>query len=232
MIAGQSNAVGTAKIDPADPMASSFPIPTRQWWYTGDKVDPLPWHEEPLGELAPRVEDGFHKHGPELTLGRALEAAEPGEWAVLKVAVGGTNLVNHWRVDGAYPSDECLSDQASDRIAAMTADLALEVAAVVWIQGEADASSEPAASAYAANLTQLVERWRSRHGAFRLVIDRLSSQNTYPYQDILRDQETQAVATIPDAAMVDVDDLPMVAPHFTSAGYLELGDRLSAAVLR
>jgi hypothetical protein len=240
VVAGQSNAVGTASTklitirpEVADPYdAVSF----RQWWHTGDKTDPLTWSVVPPGPLAPRDDGGVRKFSVELSLMRDLDAARPGQWVGAKVAVGGTSLYTHWKVDGGYPAAENLYHQMVDDIDATLADTGAILDTIVWIQGGEDALEPYSANAYAANVTDFIQALREHFGASwsgRFVFDKLSVRSSLPYQDIVRAQQAQVAADVPNVAMVDADDLDMpYPPHYGADSYVTLGDRFAVEILR
>lgn len=242
VVAGQSNAVGTASIKfitERPEVAEPYPAVTfRQWWHTGDKTDPMPWNIVPPGPLAPRVEDtGVRKFSVELSMLRDLDAARPGQWEGAKVAVGGTSLYTHWNVAGTYPALPAgihnLYQQLADDVLAIESETGSLLDTIVWIQGGEDALEPYTASAYAANAEAFVAELHSQLGPFRFVFDRLSSKAALPYQDVVREQQAQMAVDIEDAVMVDADDLDMpYPPHYSADAYVTLGDRFANVVLR
>jgi hypothetical protein len=237
VLAGQSNAFGTGS---TNQLTSHFelrdPYPAvelHERWHIGQPLpDPMLWTDRdgPLQSRGAVEGQPANQFGPELSMMRVLDAAEPNTWAIVKVVVGGTSLATDWRVDGNYPSDENLFNQLCDEIAQARFSFDADIAAIVWVQGGTDASALASANAYAANESAFVTELRARFGTFRFVFDRLSAQTNEPYTEVVRAQQAQVAASIADVVMVDSDDLPMVSPHYTADGLAALGERFAGAI--
>ena len=100
-------------------------------------------------------------YGPELGFGLHIEqtAALP-EFGVVKVAMGGSSLAEHWAPDGPLRAELFAR---TDAVLAEQPDAT--VAGLVWFQGFNDQFDEAYRDAYADNLIGLIEAMRSIHGA-------------------------------------------------------------------
>lgn len=220
LFAGQSNAVGIAKVAEIDPaLTEPYPEVTLYARVQRAAQDPTyPTLEIPLG---PRG-DTF---GAELTLGRAVPDRD-----IVKCAIGGSSLAVHWDPDGSYP-------EGLPNLYSQCRDFALSVPGVVteilWFQGESDQKTEADALAYGDNLVYLSARMLADFPCARFYYYRLHSTgggNTFgPFSDHVRDGQDAAAAG-EWMHEVNVDALPMYGLHFTSQGYLELGELFAEVI--
>ncbi|MDQ1446802.1 MAG: hypothetical protein QOI20_3266 [Acidimicrobiaceae bacterium] len=212
MIAGQSNAEGIGQVADLSGADVDFaqPYPEARYQELGGA-----WRD-----LSPRTDGTF---GVELTLGRALP---PGS-AVDKVAIGATSLAYDWRLDGP------LFARLVSGAAAAEVSQGMPVSAVVWIQGERDASDAATAQAYGDNLIAFVDAVRARFPAARFVLNRLHGSFVGTGPDMVRAGQERTAHERPDVVVITADDLamqPASRAHFTSQSYLELGRRFAAAI--
>jgi len=141
----------------------------------------------------------------------------------------------------AYPAEVTRLDSALSRLTARGD--TYRIAAVVWLQGENEAGWS-AAYTYEEHLRGFIADLRSDLGepALPFVMTKLSlnaaATNGGQLPDAgvaaVRDAQTSVAATDPAIALVDVDDVAPDEPgglHFTSEGYLTIGERLGAAYL-
>ncbi|WP_437603173.1 sialate O-acetylesterase [Sorangium sp. So ce590] len=227
------------------------------------------------GPLEPKGE--ARRYGPEITFGRAMAAAYPEHRiAIVKMAQGGTNLVDHWgrglapdpevlyksqlyhallgKLDSAtyagdralrYPDEPTRLDNALARLESEGHDV--EIAALVWMQGENEAGWS-AAFRYGDALRAFIAAVRADLGVPELpvVLGRISD-NLYPANggpiaagkeaniDAVRAAQVTVAEEDPRVAWVDTDDFtprpPSDAWHFDSAAYQLLGQRFAEAYL-
>ncbi|WP_438010763.1 sialate O-acetylesterase [Sorangium sp. So ce321] len=169
VLAGQSNMVGFGVGRDLPPELRSQPD---IWYdhYNADAREGGPYASATSTDWGPLEPKGdARRYGPEITFGRAMEAAFPEHRiAIVKVAQGGTNLVDHWG-RGLPPDPEVLyksqlyhtllgsldsatytGDRAlryPDEVTRLDGALArleseghdVEIAALVWMQGENEA---------------------------------------------------------------------------------------------
>lgn len=103
--------------------------------------------------------------GPEVTFGRAIADAYPGEqFALIKYALGGTKLATDWNPSTGGTYTAFRNTVANGLAALTTAGYTYEIAGMLWMQGESDSTSAYA-NAYQANLMAFITDIRSRYGA-------------------------------------------------------------------
>lgn len=265
LIAGQSNAVGFdayASELPADAADRDVMF----WWRVGDPppdeydvtsggkwthLQPQP-RGTPMETTAPeekaksprqygnfkKPEGGF---GPEIGLARELRAREGRPLAVVKAAFSGTALMQDWNPDDAGPTGACYRALVTETKAAIAAaqaqGITLRLRALVWVQGESDAT-KTAAPEYAKNLGRLLARLRADLAAPRLVA--LVGVNTHfgndknPYMPVIVAQQRALAGLDPLSHYVDTKGAETLLPsqtHFTAKGTLEIGRRFATTLL-
>lgn len=178
--------------------------------------------------------------GPEITFARSLAAAAPLPLAVLKVAFSGTSVARDWDPTLQDPDGACyraLVDEYRKAIAAAKSEgITLRPRALVWVQGESDATAEHAPR-YEDNLRAMLERLRRDLEAPDLVL--LLGVNTRfgngknPHMPAVIAAQKAVAEALPDCAYVDTsgaETLPPSHTHFTAAGTLEIGKRYAEAL--
>ena len=150
-MAGQSNMLGYGY---SDELAAPYkdPLPDVRYWNGANWVD---------------LRTGFGRatdFGPEIYLGHILNEALPTDTIYLvKYAVGGTSLWNHWKPNTGIWHTEFVS-RATGALARLEADgVNYEVSAMLWMQGESDAAENRGAF-YEANLRGFISDMRTRFG--------------------------------------------------------------------
>jgi hypothetical protein len=265
IIAGQSNAVGFDAYasellsDPADKDVMF-------WWRVGDpppdeydvtsggkwtylqpqpKGTPMETTTAEARTRSPRQYGNFKKpeggFGPEMGLARELRAKEGRPLAIVKAAFSGTELMRDWNPDDAGPTGACyralITETKSAIAAARAQGVTLRLRALVWVQGESDAT-KTAAPEYAKNLSHLLARLRADLGAPGLLA--LVGVNTHfgngknPYMPVVVAQQRALAAMDPFSRYVDTEGAETLLPsqtHFTAKGTLEIGRRFATALL-
>lgn len=175
--------------------------------------------------------------GPETGFARAWRKAHPDRpLYVVKYARGSTPLAASPGRDWAPASGELFQEVAAAAAAATAAlraqGLRPRVAAVVWMQGEADAADPARAAAYRANLTALLaairERWAKADTP--VVVGRIPDFGAQAAQ--VRAAQAQVDAADPLTVTADAEGLPMQPDglHIAAAGQLRLGEAMAAAL--
>jgi len=255
LFAGQSNASNHGRLDlgsndqiknasdfallapyPAVPYATTigvYAIPAPLYTYSG----PLQAVLDPGGMW------GF---GAPITLGRALDAAMPGQWSEIQYAYGSTALDGPWAPGGNWPAAGSgnLFNQSVSFTKSTLATSGASLAAVVWVQGEDDTLSTYAAQHYEANLEAFIAATRSAYGLPNLpfFVARVNIAfcsvtgygSAFPADCMLvRTAEANAVAATPNTYLIDQDGYPLLPNqgHYTDDAYLALGSAYAAAVL-
>ncbi|WP_437767903.1 sialate O-acetylesterase [Sorangium sp. So ce281] len=210
VLAGQSNMVGYG-------VGRQLPVELQSqpdvWYdhYNPDARDGGPYAAATSADWGPLEPKGeARRYGPEITFGRAIAAAYPEHRiAIVKMAQGGTNLVEHWgrglapdpevlyksqlyhallgNLDSAtYEGDRALRyPEEATRLDGALARLesegyAYEIAALIWMQGENEAGWS-AAFSYGDTLRGFIATIRADLGVpgLPVVLGRVSD-NLYP----------------------------------------------------
>lgn len=212
LIFGQSNAADMGDVTEIDPMyAQPFPVTYDYHLILGTNAIVV----ENSGMLAPRPINHF---GIELSLGRTVP-----DRGIVKYARGGTSLAVDWASGselrtGAYAFAHSIETLRGARVTSL-----------LFLQGEHDATVLEQATAYGDNLVQLIDESRAEFPGAQFYLYKLPIAE--PYAALVRSGETTAAATT-GAIMIDVDDLPRNGVHFTSAGYVTLGERFGHEIAR
>jgi hypothetical protein len=239
VIAGQSNALGlgvAASVTNYPGIADAYPA-VQFVERSSVLSDPLSWTTDALRDLSPRTitvaSQVAGTMGVELSLGRTLDATGSAEWYLAKSAIDGSGLENNWNNPAWPATGGSLLSQFSAWITSIEAATGSTLAAIVWIQGEADSTESPDTANYGTNLSSFFSALRATHGNFGVVLNRLSS-NYSPgggrYE--VRSWQESWVATDSKAAIVYADDLAFRdTAHFSDDSYATLGIRLASAVM-
>ncbi len=254
LLAGQSNmeGVGAAAQAPTNLLGQS-----RAWLYHSPAVrSGLPANRwNPLGPAGVSPTN----FGPELAAAFRLAEAFPTDTiALVKHARGGTKLTTEplsyettsWH-PGASPADSAafgtefatFAATVTNALAALRAQGHTPVlTGMLWVQGEADATSATAGTAYGTNLAHFVRRVREQFDAPALpfALARVLPYQTRPGSAAVRqaqadaDQDSGAAGALPDVFTVFTEGLGVNADavHFDAAGQLALGARLADTLLR
>ena len=203
-------------------------------------VDPPSWTLYGPGSLGPVTYSGQAKFGIELTMFRDLDSSGAGVFSGVKVAGSGTNLVDQWNPTGTYPSldgtGRNLFEQSGDEIDAAAADFGSHLAAIIYIQGEADAGQSSSATPYGTNLEALIDAYRTRYGNVPFIVGRLNSDyvnsGTGTYTSTVQAGEDAAVAALPSMYELNTDAYPPGADHthYAETSLLNLGHAYAGLV--
>lgn len=233
VIAGQSNGHGiavAANITIRTGYTLAYANVTQKQKWASNAVDPPTFIEPATAALAPR--GGSPNFGPELSLGRYVDLAIPTKFAISKFNGSGYSLAVEWNPNGTYPTGTNFFDQWLAYMAASETELSGYIAAIVWIQGEADAEDAGEAAAYEANLTAFIATVRETYPNIPFVISYLHASGSGAHSATVRTAQENVVAAMAQVSGVDVDDLTLAdGLHFDADSYVLLGDRLAAAAL-
>ena len=221
LLGGQSNMLGRAS-------ASGLPAAL-----ANPQADVLFYYGSSLTTLRP---GSGTEIGPEVSFGRTVADAFPAEdIALIKYAVGGTNLHSQWdpSTGGTYSA---FRNTVSNGMAAVAgAGHTTEIVGMLWTQGESDASRTTAQ--YQGDLDEFIADVRLRYGAnLPFFISRLSDQQTAisaaGLAGIRAAQENVAAAD-PFAYLVDTDGMVFKSDnlHFDTAGQVSLGQAFGQAYI-
>lgn len=221
LLGGQSNMVGRGA-------ASGLPAALR-----GPQPDVLLYEGGSLGGLQP----SGSRFGPEVTFGRTIADARPGDhFALIKHAVSGTDLYGDWAPAGG-PQYNAFAGTVANGLAALAdAGHSYEIAGMLWTQGENDAR-DGEADAYEANLANFIASIRGSYGAgLPFFLSRLSSGQTDLPADqlaIVRSAQDSVAAADADTFLIDTDAMSLSGDnlHFDADGQIALGQAFAASYL-
>ncbi len=181
------------------------------------------------------------RFGPELSMGRTVRDQihfPNAKVAVIKHAVGGSNLYSQWLPDGTAgsasdgPLYQAFQTTVQKGLVALRnryPDHGIEILGMGWVQGESDSGSH--AAEYQANLATFIQDVRATYGSnLVFVLSKLSpNQSTSANYDIIRAAQ-QAVADA-DPRVVATETIGT--NYLTAAGFAEGGVHyLSSSLLR
>ena len=265
LIAGQSNAVGfDAYASELPPDAADREV--MFWWRVGDpppdeydvtsggkwtylqpqpKGTPMETTTAEAKAKSPRQYGNFKKpeggFGPEIGLARELRAREGRPLAIVKVAFSGTALMQDWNPEDVGAAGACYRALIAETKAALAAaraqGITVSLRALVWVQGESDAT-RTAAPEYAKNLGHLLARLRRDLDAPRLLaligVNTRFGNGKNPEMPVIVAQQRALAAMDPLSRYVDTEGAETLPPshtHFTAKGTLEIGRRFATALL-
>jgi len=236
VVAGQSNALGYT-LGPADlPHNFGRSVPD-VWIWEASKARFTP--------MTPAQNTGSPNNpkawGAEVQFAFRWRAAFCSPLYIVKHARGDTGLAaDPQELDWSPSSSGELFDATAAEIAAAKAALAAKgftprVKALLWMQGEKDASEESKGTAYEANLRDFISQVRTRWGDARTVIhigqiDRMGP--SYPGAAKVRLAQARVAASEKNVSLVDTDPLPRQAAdglHLTGQAQIRLGDEFFEA---
>lgn len=253
LLGGQSNMDGRAAGStlPADLQPPQPNIPFYYQTYTG----PVPGTMTTLRPGATQTPIGGF--GPEIALGRNLapwiEQVEGNQLAIIKYARGGTNLHVQWKAGGdsselgdgeVYSAWQRAMRIGISKIGALNPDARIDLAAMVWVQGESDVTlSDASAAAYEQNLRAFINDVRKTirpHLPF--FFSRLSDNQTELFNtptEVVRYPQVKSAqdavaASVPGTYLLDCDgpSYPVSNDnlHYTADGLVKLGTEFAKMI--
>lgn len=236
LLGGQSNADGRA--DPSGLPTSPINLQQPQ-----NDIDFYEVEAGGLTTLRPLTQ-----FGPEITLGRDLadELADgtTTRLAIIKYAVGATNLEVDWQpggdatTSGDGPEYVSFQNTVTSGMAALAAaypDATIEIEGMLWVQGERDAN-QGYANSYNANLSAFIADVRATYGSgLPFIISRLSTKQTTidtTALNTIRAAQDAVAGADPLAGLVDADTFTVFDNlHYDSAGQQALGSAAADQLL-
>jgi len=219
VLAGQSNMSGWGRVDEL-PEAMMLPQADVYYYTRGAG----------FGYLR-TTDDDF---GPELGFGWTMSAALRQPLAIVKYTKGSSTLAEDWNPDlddNTYSL--LLAHVAKARRYWEAAGYEVQVAGIVWQQGEDDSKRAAMASAYGANLLHFIEQVRLDLDApdAPFIYGQLRGE-THRYRDGVRAAQQAVDAAGVGAYLVETDDLSTWdGVHFDTPSQLTLGRRFATAML-
>lgn len=212
-LAGQSNASGFASADGLPPGLAN-------------QTDVL---YRPTSGLLTTLQPVAGKIGPEITLGRALADASTEPVAIVKYAIGSTDLQD-WAPNTGQRYLALMTRIDSTMGALKKLGYQPKLRGGFWMQGEEDALSPTLASAYGDSLDLLLASFRMRFGhELPLAVGRINAPYR-PYRDEVREAQDAAADVL--TTVWNTDDLPLMdRVHYSQEGQLRLGRRFAASAI-
>lgn len=221
VLAGQSNMYGGGHVSR---LPDDLRYPQQDAWF---------FHDGRWLPVAPRtIQEGF---GPELSFARHMTAALGEPIGIIKLSPGGTNLAEQW----SPQNPGSLYHQLLEQVRTAQADRPIQIAGMLWVQGEADARYENFGPRYQRNLENFIRRTRQDYGAPEMpfIAGRVNPPADWPGGPIFhwRDDVRKGIenADVPRYRYINLDDIPKREDnlHYTSEGQIIMGERLAVAML-
>lgn len=214
LLVGQSNMSGRGKIEPADqvPDPHIWKLDASLKWVPA--IDPLHFDKPTMVGV-----------GPGMSFAREVLKAEPDHFiGLIPAAFGGTSI-EEWAKGGKLYNDAVARCHAAQTHGTLRA--------ILWHQGEADASPAKVAT-YIANLQKLASDFRSDLNApdVPIIVGQLGPfyKAAHPFNEMLM---ANAPKSVPHCLCVSSDGLTDRGDqlHFDTASQHELGRRYAQAFL-
>ena len=162
-------------------------------------------------------------YGPELGFAlRIQQEAALENFYMMKVAMGGSSLYEHWAREG--PMRQKLYEKTDDFLANNDA----YVAGLIWFQGYNDQFEDNFRVAYKDNLLTLISDFRQAYGGDLPVVV-VQARKVHDLS-LIAEAQAQVVAETTNAALVESDGLTNCF-HYDSFSQLIVGDRSASAML-
>lgn len=237
LVGGQSNANGRA--DPAGLPANLQSAQSDVLFYSN--------YSGGLSTLRPN--GSTSQFGPEITLGRSMAdyyEASGQKVAVLKYAVGGTNLYSQWAAGGTsgttgdgsvYASFQSTINAGLHALTIANPTATIVIDGMVWMQGESDAADATNSSAYGTNLIAFIRDIRLTYGAnLPFVIGELSVNQTGTglavYRNNVRSGQASVGSSVVYTSLVNTDSFELKSDnlHFDAIGQQALGNAFASSL--
>lgn len=249
---GQSNAGLKGRVSElaGSDAAIAAPLPSVPWIVVdGNETNSndTPLVSYPLQALQP-VTDYLGSAGTfgfEQSLGYALDAAQPGRWAIAQYSIGSTGLDGSWGPECPYyPTPALGSGWGSGSANMFQSEIALvqgaeaatgcEVGAFIWQQGEEDSTVLLAAQQYGLRLAQELAAERYALGVDASVpwfIGKLNS--AYKQVGTALVQAGEESVAGPGVTVVDLDQYPLGTDntHYSTSSIVAIGRAYAAQIL-
>jgi hypothetical protein len=230
ILAGQSNMVGTGNImDLPEELKAEQP---RVLIYTAGTAE-YGWTT-----LQPGAGASTGSFGPEVTFGRDMSSAFPGETiALIKIAWSGTSLAYDWRPPSAGDTLGRLYTEFVDNVwnalATLPGGTGADIMGMCWMQGESDASNIYPASEYETNLTCFINDVRAEFNLPHMpfIIAMIDRTDVWQEYEIVRQAQMNVAQTLDTIGIFDTDDFPSDGSHYYSEGLLLMGEAFASTLL-
>lgn len=164
-------------------------------------------------------------YGPEFGFGiRMDQSSTLGDFDVLKVAMGGSSLYEHWSPEGP------LRQQLYEKTDAFLAQReGTSVQGLIWFQGFNDQFEDAHRNDYESNLTTLITDFRLKYGEDVPVV--IVQARRIGDLDMIADAQQAVANSLPHIAIVESDGLTECF-HYDATSQLVIGQRSADAMLQ
>jgi hypothetical protein len=180
---------------------------------------------------------GLANQGPWLQFAKYLIARGYKRVGIILCCISGSSERRHRGVNSGFPSvGPTVFAQWVTYILARQAEYGRKVDAVVRVDGETDAGSDPLdAPTYQQNITDDIAAWRTQLGNANLyhIICQLNAATSFgPNQAVIRAAQAAYVVSDPLSRLVNFDRFPLAFdPHYASAEQNDMGDEVGATLV-
>lgn len=169
--------------------------------------------------------------GSEMAMMEDLDVSEPGSFAFLRVAMGGTSSAD-WAPTSVTLGTPNLYNQALTYIKQAMGALGCSTVVLVWSQGASDAKSSTPANAYQAWLTAFIASWRASLGAIGpgggvvpFILDNLCSNNpafnpdtNFPFWATVQAAQIAVGGAVSSCTALSTDSITNTTQNFQPTG--------------
>jgi hypothetical protein len=236
LLGGQSNMDGRAPMSglPTSPVNLQEPQPDVLFYHSDQGEDSTATANMLIPLQPGTAEYGPNglgpAFGPEITFGRKMADDLPDQnFALIKSANGGTSLRADWNPlsGGEYTK---FKETVADGMGALVdAGYTPEIGGMLWMQGEADATSFFAARNYETNLRSFIDAIRTEY-ADPVLPFLIGEVFTNDYGGMVSAAQAAVAAADANAGFITTRDLSFQDKwHFDPNGQMELGRRFASA---
>jgi hypothetical protein len=182
------------------------------------------------------------RFGPELSFSKQFQANTGAPLAIIKYSPSGTSLYNDWNSASTTINryDYFIDTVNNAKSTAAGRGWSLEIAGVLWMQGESDSFGTAAPAAYEQNLGNFIAKVRADLSLPNLAfhIGEIADTTAWPARQQIWDAQASIVATDSNAYIVNGKDLELFINdggnadgiHYSTAGTILLGERFASSV--
>jgi hypothetical protein len=225
------------------PAPYNTPNPNVHFWNYTPETSPTDEIKPGVGTAWVDLQNGYGalknskgpQFGPELSFGARIKELYPNDDIYLvKYALSSTNLAESWSPNGGPCYNSLMA-----RVNAAMSNLSLagknpQIAGMIWMQGEDDATNLSHAQNYRTNLKNFVTDLRSDLGVLNMpfVAGRITYMAQYwaprSYSDLVRNAQWNISSDVGNASCINTDDLQWAYyGHYGTQGQIDLGVRFA-----
>ncbi|HBX50877.1 MAG TPA: hypothetical protein DEH02_07400 [Bacteroidales bacterium] len=186
--------------------------------------------------LQPGDGELLSSHGCELSFADGLKQTYPNDnFALIKCAMGGSVLAAEWlspTAGGPAIYYTSFINCVNSALNSLPTGTTYELIGMLWMQGESDATNLSWANNYEFNLTSFITDVRSALGVPQMpfIIGKIDTQSAWTYNAIVRQAEDNVASNVNNCTIIDTQGYPTDGIHYTSAGYVQMGNAFKVAL--